>query len=111
MLTEQNSGNEELLELDATSLAEKKAVDNDPARWQPLSNELLMNHNQSIDHFQSQSQFQSQQRDVFSMLINLYGSRDTFINEYRNMLADRLLLLRDYETASEVLFSFIIIHY
>jgi len=97
MLTEQNSGNEQLFELDASNVSEK-AAETDPAKWQPLSTEVIESHSQQPQ----QQQQQQQQHDVFSMLINLYGNRESFVSEYRNMLADRLLSLRDYETTAEI---------
>ncbi len=30
------------------------------------------------------------------MLVNLYGSQEAFINEYQNMLAEKLMSVRDY---------------
>lgn len=29
--------------------------------------------------------------DIISLLVSIYGSKDLFINEYRSLLADRLL--------------------
>lgn len=39
------------------------------------------------------------------MLVAIYGSSELFVNEYRNMLADRLLSITDYETEKEVFLS------
>eukprot|EP00040_Diaphanoeca_grandis_P029050 m.169123 g.169123 ORF g.169123 m.169123 type:complete len:767 (-) comp31552_c0_seq6:254-2554(-) len=39
--------------------------------------------------------------DVTSLLINIYGSKELFVNEYRNLLADRLLALSDYNIDKE----------
>ncbi|EQC42222.1 hypothetical protein, variant [Saprolegnia diclina VS20] len=36
--------------------------------------------------------------DILSILVNIYGSKELFVNEYRLMLADRLLVNRDYNT-------------
>lgn len=36
------------------------------------------------------------------MLVNIYGSSELFVNEYRTMLADRLLSITDYDTDKEV---------
>lgn len=36
------------------------------------------------------------------MLVNIYGSSELFVSEYRNMLADRLLSILDYETEKEI---------
>jgi anaphase-promoting complex subunit 2 len=40
--------------------------------------------------------------DILSMLINIYGSRDLFVDEYTNMLADRLLAITDFNTDKEI---------
>ena len=37
-----------------------------------------------------------------SLLVNIYGSSQLFVSEYRNMLADRLLQLCSYDTTREV---------
>ena len=40
----------------------------------------------------------------FSMLVNIYGSRDLFVSEYRTLLADRILSSFNYDIAKEVWF-------
>lgn len=37
-----------------------------------------------------------------SLLVNIYGSREVFVSEYRNLLADRLLQSLVYDTSTEV---------
>jgi anaphase-promoting complex subunit 2 len=39
--------------------------------------------------------------DVLSILVNIYGSKALFVNEFRSMLADKLLNASDYETDRE----------
>ncbi|KAL7299423.1 hypothetical protein TKK_0007666 [Trichogramma kaykai] len=39
--------------------------------------------------------------DLISMLVNVYGSQDLFVNEYRSLLADRLLSQLDFQTEKE----------
>ncbi|KAL6069171.1 Anaphase-promoting complex subunit 2 [Balamuthia mandrillaris] len=41
-------------------------------------------------------------RDVISMLLEIYGSKEMFVAEYKNMLADRLLAVVDYDTDQEI---------
>lgn len=36
--------------------------------------------------------------DIVSLLVSIYGSKDLFINEYRTLLADRLLHQSNYST-------------
>jgi len=40
--------------------------------------------------------------DLLSMLVSIYGSNDLFVDEYRLMLADKLLANVDFETDQEV---------
>ncbi|XP_022094921.1 anaphase-promoting complex subunit 2-like [Acanthaster planci] len=40
--------------------------------------------------------------DIISMLVNIYGSRELFVNEYRGLLADRILTGFNYDTAREL---------
>ena len=39
----------------------------------------------------------------FSMLVNVYGSKDLFVSEYRTPLADRILSSFNYDTEKEVI--------
>lgn len=40
--------------------------------------------------------------DIISLLVSIYGSKDIFIDEYRGVLADRLLHQLNYNTAREI---------
>ncbi|KAL7488663.1 hypothetical protein ACHAW6_014263 [Cyclotella cf. meneghiniana] len=40
--------------------------------------------------------------DILTMLVGIYGSKELFVNEYRIMLADKLLSNLDYDTDKEV---------
>ncbi|XP_047514873.1 anaphase-promoting complex subunit 2 [Pieris napi] len=40
--------------------------------------------------------------DIISMLVNVYGSKELFVNEYRTLLADRLLAQGDINTEKEI---------
>ncbi|XP_076655702.1 anaphase promoting complex subunit morula [Halictus rubicundus] len=40
--------------------------------------------------------------DIISMLVSVYGSQDLFVNEYRTLLADRLLSQLNYHTKREI---------
>ena len=40
--------------------------------------------------------------DILSMLVSIYGSKELFVNEYRVMLADKLLSNIDFNTDKEV---------
>ncbi|XP_063990003.1 anaphase-promoting complex subunit 2 [Diachasmimorpha longicaudata] len=45
---------------------------------------------------------QRRMSDIISMLVNVYGSQDLFVNEYRTLLADRLLSQLNYRTDREI---------
>ena len=40
--------------------------------------------------------------DIISMLVNIYGSKELFVNEYRSLLSNRLLSAFSYETEKEI---------
>ncbi|WAR31452.1 ANC2-like protein [Mya arenaria] len=40
--------------------------------------------------------------DIISMLVNIYGSKELFVNEYRTLLADRILTNFSYEIEKEI---------
>ncbi|XP_013419521.1 anaphase-promoting complex subunit 2-like [Lingula anatina] len=40
--------------------------------------------------------------DIISMLVNIYGSKELFVNEYRTLLADRILSQFSYDTEREI---------
>lgn len=39
--------------------------------------------------------------DIISMLVNIYGSKDLFVSEYRALLADRILTNFSYDVSNE----------
>ena len=42
--------------------------------------------------------------DIVSMLVNIYGSKELFVNEYRSLLSNRLLAHCSYDTDKEITF-------
>ena len=40
--------------------------------------------------------------DIISMLVNIYGSKELFVNEYRSLLSNRLLSQFSYDTDKEI---------
>jgi anaphase-promoting complex subunit 2 len=76
---------------DAADAEEAKADEATMLAWQP-------------DPIQADPSRPSARRnaDVLSRLVNIYGSRALFVNEFRNMLADKLLTASDYDTDREV---------
>lgn len=43
-----------------------------------------------------------QKSDLVTVLVNLYGSQEAFINEYQNMLAEKLMSAKDYNIDEEI---------
>ena len=43
-----------------------------------------------------------QESDLVTVLVNLYGSQEAFINEYQNMLAEKLMSAKDYNIDEEI---------
>ncbi|XP_072176276.1 anaphase-promoting complex subunit 2-like [Diadema setosum] len=55
-----------------------------------------------IDADPSQTSKSRRTSDIISTLVNIYGSRELFVNEYRSLLADRILSSFSYDTAREL---------
>lgn len=55
-----------------------------------------------VDADPTKSSRSRQTSDIISILVNIYGSKEMFINEYRQLLAERLLQTTDYNTTGEV---------
>jgi anaphase-promoting complex subunit 2 len=43
-----------------------------------------------------------QEIDLVTVLVNLYGSQESFITEYQNMLAEKLMSAKDYNIEEEI---------
>lgn len=44
----------------------------------------------------------SRSADIISMVVDIYGSKEIFVNEYRSLLADRLLSQLDFNPGREI---------
>jgi anaphase-promoting complex subunit 2 len=53
-------------------------------------------------HKNSQIRVKYQEIDLVTVLVNLYGSQEAFINEYQNMLAEKLMSAKDYNIDEEI---------
>lgn len=108
---------EELRRQDATLLETGYESDDDEdppdPNWIPSSTPqqqalaaALASHTQSSKTLPtSVSDRKKQQRpqeDILSMLVNIYGSQELFVNEYRLMLSDKLLANLEFDTDKEV---------
>lgn len=45
---------------------------------------------------------QNRKSDIISMIVDIYGSKELFVNEYRNLLAERLLTQLDFNAEKEI---------
>ena len=53
-------------------------------------------------HFIAKMSVSRRTSDIISMLVNIYGSKELFVNEYRTLLADRILTHFNYDTVKEI---------
>ncbi|XP_069565086.1 anaphase-promoting complex subunit 2 [Brachyistius frenatus] len=65
---------------------------NDPEDWSPDPTDAVPDKMGS----------KRRSSDIISLLVSIYGSKDIFIDEYRAVLADRLLHQLNYNTAREI---------
>ncbi|XP_029997484.1 anaphase-promoting complex subunit 2 [Sphaeramia orbicularis] len=65
---------------------------NDPEDWTPDPTDAVPDKTGS----------KRRSSDIISLLVSIYGSKDIFIDEYRAVLADRLLHQLNYNTAREI---------
>uniref|UniRef100_A0A3Q2ZNH6 Anaphase-promoting complex subunit 2 n=1 Tax=Kryptolebias marmoratus TaxID=37003 RepID=A0A3Q2ZNH6_KRYMA len=65
---------------------------NDPEDWTPDPTDAVPDKTGS----------KRRSSDIISLLVSIYGSKDIFIDEYRAVLADRLLHQLNYNTAKEI---------
>ncbi|KAM9843497.1 anaphase-promoting complex subunit 2 [Aulostomus maculatus] len=65
---------------------------NDPEDWSPDPTDAVPDKTGS----------KRRSSDIISLLVSIYGSKDIFIDEYRAVLADRLLHQLNYNTAREI---------
>jgi len=95
-LTDQGSGpdlSEELLGFgDDFDTSKSCDVESDGEEWYP----------DPVDAITSDAQTKSQRRaDILNILVNIYGSQDTFVSQYRILLADRILNNYSYDVTNE----------
>jgi Cullin family/Anaphase promoting complex (APC) subunit 2 len=76
--------------------------------WQPRPSIYSYTHHQqqqSYHYHRSSNNKNSNNKndsDILAMLVSIYGSKELFVNEYRSMLADKLLGNLDYNTDHDV---------
>jgi anaphase-promoting complex subunit 2 len=82
---------EEVSEIDFGHLSDFSDDDRSPEEWQP----------DPIDAHPLKPSRQRKAQDIIFMLIGIYGSKEMFIKEYKDMLADRILTSGSYQTDKE----------
>ncbi|KAJ8945964.1 hypothetical protein NQ318_016792 [Aromia moschata] len=86
---------EELVRGEAVQVDENTPVDEDSENWETWVPD-------PIDAIPSKSSVYRRTSDIISMLVNVYGSKELFVNEYRTLLADRLLTQYSCDTEKEI---------
>nr|XP_056716683.1 anaphase-promoting complex subunit 2 [Euleptes europaea] len=85
----------ELSKADPVTLENGQESDDDvsqPEDWVP----------DPVDADPGKSSSKRRSSDIISLLVSIYGSKDLFINEYRTLLADRLLHQFNYSSEREI---------
>ncbi|XP_062409777.1 anaphase-promoting complex subunit 2 [Sardina pilchardus] len=84
----------ELSRADPVTLETQDSEDegSDPEEWTP----------DPIDALTDKTGSKHRSSDIISLLVSIYGSKQIFIDEYRTVLADRLLQQLNYSTAREI---------
>ncbi|XP_077162415.1 anaphase-promoting complex subunit 2 isoform X2 [Paroedura picta] len=85
----------ELSKADPVTLENGQESDDDvsqPEDWVP----------DPVDADPGKSSLKRRSSDIISLLVSIYGSKDLFINEYRTLLADRLLHQFNYSAEREI---------
>ncbi|KAK5642898.1 hypothetical protein RI129_009065 [Pyrocoelia pectoralis] len=86
---------EELVKGDAVHVDETAASDEETENWEAWMPD-------PVDVDPSKSSNIRRSADIISMLVSVYGSKELFINEYRTLLADRLLSQFSCDTEKEI---------
>ncbi|XP_062340309.1 anaphase-promoting complex subunit 2 [Osmerus eperlanus] len=84
----------ELSRADPVTLETQDSEDegSDPEEWTPDPTDAVTDKTGS----------KRRSSDIISLLVSIYGSKEIFIDEYRTVLADRLLHQLDYNTVREI---------
>ncbi|RZC36665.1 anaphase-promoting complex subunit 2 [Asbolus verrucosus] len=86
---------EELVRGEAVQVDENTLVDEGMEDWETWTPD-------PVDGGSSKSSGLPRTSDIISMLVNVYGSKELFVNEYRTLLADRLLSQYSCDTEKEI---------
>ncbi|KAK4877403.1 hypothetical protein RN001_009909 [Aquatica leii] len=86
---------EELVKGDAVHVDENGGSDEESENWENWMPD-------PVDIDRNKSSNVRRTSDIISMLVSVYGSKELFINEYRTLLADRLLSQFSCDTEKEI---------
>ncbi|KAF5276524.1 hypothetical protein FQA39_LY06593 [Lamprigera yunnana] len=86
---------EELVKGDAVHVDENVSSDEESENWETWMPD-------PVDVDPNKSSNIRRTSDIISMLVSVYGSKELFINEYRTLLADRLLSQFSCDTEKEI---------
>ncbi|XP_063910083.1 anaphase-promoting complex subunit 2 [Zophobas morio] len=86
---------EELVRGEAVQVDENTPVDDGVEDWETWTPD-------PVDGVTSKTSGLPRTSDIISMLVNVYGSKELFVNEYRTLLADRLLSQYSCDTEKEI---------
>ncbi len=99
LYSNENGGQQQLIALIDSSIAAPFVFDSTKSwlQWQPDPIEALNLVHTSVTNDQPGSK-----SNIISMLVNIYGSKDLFVNEYKSLLGDRLLSNSSYNMEKEI---------
>nr|CAD7441533.1 unnamed protein product [Timema bartmani] len=86
---------DELVRCQVQNVDENSPLEDDIDNWESWEPDPM-------DADPSKTAKSRQSSDIISMLANVYGSKETFVTEYRTLLADRLLSSISYNTEKEL---------
>ncbi|EIE27163.1 hypothetical protein COCSUDRAFT_55186 [Coccomyxa subellipsoidea C-169] len=100
-LTDDNADDSLFGELTQPADEEGEGSDDDVEDWDGLQAALEWKPD-PVEVGMIDSQGRERSLDIISMLVGIYGSKELFINEYRSLLAEKLLGKTDYECDREI---------
>lgn len=86
---------EELARSEAIKAEETERSQDEMNNWESWSPD-------PIDADPDKHSTQNRKSDIISMIVDIYGSKELFVNEYRNLLAERLLTQLDFTPEKEI---------
>ncbi|KAK9907618.1 hypothetical protein WJX75_007065 [Coccomyxa subellipsoidea] len=100
-LTDDNADDSLFGELTQPADEEGDGSDDDVEDWDELQAALQWKPD-PVEVGMIDSKGRERSLDIISMLVGVYGSKELFINEYRSLLADKLLAKTDYDCDREI---------